>query len=811
MESIDGVISRIVFHKPSKYSAGGQPFCIARLANGLSVKGNMLRPVEGEAYRFWGEMKSQKGDFGQAFEFHSYEPIVDERSADGVASYLAAHVDGIGRAKAAKLVEHFGPGTLPILRAEPGRALEVAGITAEIVESIKAHFADSKTFDPVAYAKLLSLFSDIRLPKRVIEGLLKTYGSSAPEEVTRNPYILCQFPRVGWKTVDAFAISKAGYDPSGIERHEAAVLESLERFAADGHTAATEGELSTLASDLLGQRLDPAALDGLIRSAEVVETSDDHGHIYQIAALAMAEATIAAKLSSLAETGKPLAFDLADPAWVMETGLGGDQAAAVRIVADNPVSIISGPPGTGKSYTLSRLLGRMVANGVSGIRVTAPTGKAAKRAAELLAQVPGCEDIPSTTVHRALAPQPNEAPAGIPTDDARFGRGREEFGFGRNEACPLDDQVVVVDETSMLDVRLLASLLNAIKPGTRLIFVGDHNQLPSVGPGSVLRDMMAAGVPTAVLEQIRRSDGGGTVVRACHAIKDGLIPDDADEINLPTQNWIHIEIADPHDIAAKIVELHSAPARTFDRVWDRQVVTPQKQKLAFACDNLNRLLSAALNPQPLDGRGGSGSDDSEEGGPDFRPGDKVVRVKNGIVDELVEWSDQDDDDAPGGKAIPDLIWDGRSWFAREIPVVNGDMGTVEGIVETRKGVFVIVRFRDPDRLCRLAYAESKIISAYAMTCHKAQGSGFPYVIVPVHHAFYWDAKREKGIFNREWIYTAISRAEKLLVTVGQWSAIEAAVGRKTVHKRRTTLERRLGEMWPAGRETEANEVEAVHS
>lgn len=790
MESIDGVISRVMHHKPSKFSPGGQPFLVARLASGMTIKGHMLKPVAGESYRFWGELKNQKGDYGQAFEFHSYEPIVDERSADGVAAYLAAHVDGVGRAKAAKIVDHFGEDTLTILRATPERALEVAGIKQETVDSLLAHFADAKAYDPVAYSRLLSLFADIRLPKRVVESLLKTYGSDAPDEILRCPYLLCQFPRVGWKTIDAFAMGKAGYDPDGIDRHEAAVMEALERAAADGHTAVTRAELTTAAIDLLGRRLDDTAIGRLVATYDVVEAPDAHGTVYQLAKLARAEAAIADKLAALAAAGKPLEFDLADPAWLEETGLGDDQADAVRVVAENAVAIVSGPPGTGKSYTLSRTLGRLVAHGIRGIRVVAPTGKAAKRAAELLAQVPGCEWIPATTVHKALAPQPNEAPAGVPAGDSRFGRGREEFSFGHNEASPLDDQVVVVDETSMLDVRLAAALLDAIKPGTRVIFVGDHNQLPSVGPGSVLRDLMAAGVPTVVLRQIRRSDGGGTVVRACHAIKDGRVPEDAERIDLPTHNWIHLEASDLDDIAAKIVELHLG-TRTFDPVWGMQVVTPQKAKLPMACDNLNRLLGAALNPD-AEPTAGSGAD--EEGGPPFRVGDKIVRTKNGIVDELVPWADQDDEDGPGGKAIPDFLWDGQTWVAREIPVVNGDMGTVLGIVEAPKGTFVVVRFRDPDRLCRLAYADAHVIPAYAMTCHKAQGSGFPYVIVPVHHAFYWDSRKQQGLFTREWIYTAISRAETLLITVGQWSAIEAAVGRQTVHRRRTTLADRIADL-----------------
>lgn len=786
MDSLDGTISRVCFHKPSKYNPAGTPFLIARLTSGATVKGEMRRPAEGELYRFFGEMKPQKNGYDEAFEFVSYEPLC-EKSDAGIASYLAAHVDSIGRVKATAIVETFGADTLDILRSSPEKALDVPGITEAHVSSIRTHFADSSKLDPAAYAKLMEMFADFRISKKIVEKLVKGFGSDAPQMIRDNPYLLLAFPRIGWKTVDAFALSVAEYDAAGLERHQAAILEAMERISAEGHTCATETELLNQAEHLLGNSLREDALLSLIDEDAVIETFDEFGPIYQLARMAEAEDAIADKLAVLTAAGRPLLFPLVTQEWLTATGLGDDQAEAARLVERHPVVIVSGPPGTGKSFTLSRLLGRLKANGIFSIRVVAPTGKAAKRAAELLAEVEGCEGIPSTTVHKALAPQPSGAEEGVPSADARFGRGRDEFGFGRNEEFPLDEQVIVVDESSMLDVRLAASLLRAIKPGTRVIFVGDHNQLPSVGPGSVLRDMMSAGIPTAVLTEIRRSDGGGTVVRACHAIKDGIIPHDADSLALPTDNWIHLEIADPHEIARKIVELH-ATTRKFDPIWDMQVVSPQKAKLPVGCDNLNRLLSHQLNPDAYTIHSNASTvEESEINEPSFHVGDKVVRTKNGLADELVAFRGPDD---KTGKSIPDLRWRGQPWASRETPIVNGDMGQILDIV-LDDHPSVIVEFRDPTRLCRLSYRDSYLILAYALTVHKMQGSGAPYVIVPVHHSFYFDAKTGKGLFTRELIYTAISRAEVLLITVGQWSALQAAIGRKTVERRKTTLARRL--------------------
>lgn len=428
----------------------------------------------------------------------------------------------------------------------------------------------------------------------------------------------------------------------------------------------------------------------------------------------------------------------------------------------------------------------ILAAGSRSVHVVAPTGKAAKRAAESLQHTNTEEAIvPCTTIHRALSPTSNdESPEGVPSVDAKKGRGRGEFIFGRNKENPLDAQVVVVDETSMVDIELAASLLRAIKPGSRVIFVGDENQLPSVGPGSFLRDMIAAGIPTACLTEIVRSDGGGRVVRACHAMLAGETPDPAPTYRPPTENWTHIEINDLSAIADRIVELHDSVLRNGKRdpVWFMQVVTPQNGRIPVGCDNLNRLLSDLLNKRKRTDGGNLRQNDDPGYAPPFAVGDKVVRTKNGACEILHETSE-------GG---PDRWeWGGHQYASRPGWVVNGDMGEVLDIVHEEKETHVVVSFNTPKRLCRLPHGECHLVQAYAMTAHKCQGSGFPYVIVPVHESYWWDTKTGTGLFSREWLYTAISRAELVLVTVGQMSAIRKAVGRKTVHMRKTRLAERI--------------------
>lgn len=763
MEKLDGTLSRVMFHAPSKYDAAGAKYLIARTAAGQTIKGSMDRPVIGAQYRFWGEFKPQSGRDETAFVFESYDPVIDE-SSTGAETLLRDHIDGIGRAKAAAIAEHFGDETLAILRETPERAREVRGISDAIVDAIRTYFEKAR-FDPAAYARLVDMFnkSGHRISKKVLNALIKDFRSNAPDKVIANPYILLTYPGVGWPTADSFAMATAGYDPDGIKRHCAAILEAFEPIIREGHTFATKVEIRAGVVKLINRMPRPDAWDRLIAEGEI--TGD--GERFSITKIWVAEDAIATTLASLHRAAKPLPFAL-------DTGgLASDQVDAIRTIEASGVCLLVGPPGTGKSYTIARAIKGLIDGGITGIRVTAPTGKAAKRAAELLVGAGIDPDaIPCTTIHRALAPTPTALSPGVPQESAKSGRGRDKFEFARGPGSPLDESVIVVDETSMVDVSLMRSLLSAIKPGSRVIFVGDENQLPSVGPGSTLRDMLTSGIPVAELRDIKRSDGGGRVVRACHAIKDGRSPAPAQALDLPTENWIHIEANDPAEIASTIVSLYDRFGK-FDPTWDVQVISAQKGKHAFACENLNGLLADRLNP--LDP-----SQAEDPNGPPFRPGDKVVRLKNSTVDELIPRK-------PGG-FNPDWFWGDRGYDIGDTAVVNGDLGQIEAIATDRDGKsWILVAFRDPDRFVRLPYSDHNLIRAYAMTVHKCQGSGWPVVIVPVHTAFYWDSRTGTGLWSRELVYTAISRAEKALITVGQWGAIAAAISRKTVHQRRTRL------------------------
>lgn len=786
-DTLDGVLAKVLSHKPGRFNPAGTPFLVGRLDGGRVVMGEMLKPRNGEAYRFYGEYRPQKNYPEPAFFFTTFEVVI-EQSENGITKYIYDYVDGIGRVKAAALVNAFGTDTLNVLRSDPDRAASVPGISETNVKAIRRHFDEEAPFDPAAYATLVDLFADHRMPRRVVTKLLEIFGSNAPQAIRDNPYLLLAMPRMGWMTVDSLATAKIGYDSAGIHRHAAAILEALDELALDGHTYGARGEVESAARQLLGGPVIAEAWSAVLATDKVVMNTDEFGgEVWALARLDSAERTIARRLQDLATYALPL------PTGLDDGGLEGLQVDGLRMMETYGVSILAGSPGTGKSFSLTKAISSLVPTG-KVMMIMAPTGKAAKRAAELLSHhLPG-NTVQCSTVHKALGPKPSEAEVGVPQVEAKLGRGREEFAFGRGESDPLKVDVAVFDEVSMMDVSLTASALSAIPLGARVIFVGDPNQLPSVGPGSVLRDMLEANIPNTVLTEIRRNSG--RIVRACHAIKDGIVPEPAGLVDLAAgENWVHIELSEPANILAEIVRrfevvLAKSPnARTFDPIWDMQVVCPQIEKPAgICCRDINRALSPLLNPErgtTQDIRGGNGDGDSEANGfePPFRPGDKIVRTKNGMVDELLPLTST--------TAHADFRWRDQAYEVKEIPVVNGDLGQVLDIVPGPKGSSVVVKFLNPDRLCRLAYSECHLIQAYALTAHKCQGSGMPYVILPVHQSYFWDNRKLIGIWHRELIYTAFSRAEKLLVTIGQFSAIRQAVGRKTVHTRRTRLVERI--------------------
>ena len=415
-------------------------------------------------------------------------------------------------------------------------------------------------------------------------------------------------------------------------------------------------------------------------------------------------------------------------------GLAPDQQEAFRLAMAHPFFIITGAPGTGKSFLIRRILDQYD-KWNKLIALAAPTGKAAKRMNELTGR-------PAMTIHRLLGPEP------------RTFKGELVFGFTRGVGSPIPADLLVIDEFSMVDISLAASLFRAIATGTRVLIVGDHYQLPSVGPGAVLRDLLAAGVPSYELTEIKRNTGD--IVKACHAIKDGrpAIPSPRLEPESGL-NFRHIEESDPFQIQEIIRDLVTKrlPMRGYDPVWDVQVLSPMNERTALSCLDLNVLLQGALNIHP------------PIPGTPFRVGDKVIQLKNKYVET--------------GNTIEKISKDsGEIYEAQETEafLVNGDLGEILDI----NNVEITVKFLCPDRIVRVKRKNHDLRLAYCVTVHKMQGSETKAIIIPVHSCF-------GGFFNRELLYTALSRAQDIAITIGEWSAFEAATGRVGNVKRITML------------------------
>lgn len=693
-----------------------------------SVVGDMHDPQLGGEYEFTGTLDYNDRFKRTELRFVTYRSILPE-TADGIRRYLIDVVKWVGPATARAIVERFGEQTLEVIRTQPEQLYTIDGLTPARVQEMQASLAENAAQE-AAMIELNQLIGGT-LGQAAVRKALKRWGSDAPHLIRDNPFILTDIHGVGWKTADAVH-RRLGRTPDDLNRHFACVVHVLAELASrDGHTRVTRHQVAGLARGLLGQDLRPDLWDLATDLGAMVPLAEGQGLC--AADLIDAETRVADGLTLLGTQNAP--DDRAYPA-IEREGLGTDQLAAVAALERAPVFVLTGAPGTGKTYTTARIVRALVGAGCE-VALAAPTGKAAKQMSLALAEV--CPRY-ARTIHSLLAP----------TVDDETG----EFCFGHDETNPLDADVVIVDEFSMVDVRLARSLLRAIRPTSRLIMVGDHYQLPSVGPGAVLRDVLAAGVPSYELREIKRN--AGRIVHACHALKDGRCPTPAAKLDLEAgENWRHIE-ADAEGakqvIAALLAE--KLPEQGFDQRWAIQLISPVNDKYALACDALNELARGIIN--------GAAPRDKELG---FGLGDKVVRQKNADVDGYLVGSREDDDadfDAGGGT----------------VRIVNGDIGIVTDIDDKQ----ITVAFRFPDRIVHLKRREHHLRLAYCLTGHKMQGSEVEAVILPLDRGM-----ARLPLLTREWIYTAFSRAKKVLITVGDLSVLKAALRRVGTQQRQTNL------------------------
>lgn len=555
-----------------------------------------------------------------------------------------------------------------------------------------------------AFQKVQRILKGCGVPERVVEGIIRKWGLKAPDLLLDNPYILTEhFRSVGFGIADRIG-KRLKIKPDFPERIRAALRFVIQtKLYRDSHTwlprllvVGTATQLLKLKENLILEEL-----EYLVKADEI---TIENNRVYANP-LRWAEKKIAARAMALVSQALPVRVpDLQK--------LKSDQVQAVELATRSSIFIISGAPGTGKTYTIQRLLDTF--GGVTDL--TAPTGKAAKRMTEQTGRH-------AQTMHSLLEYAPD-------------GSGR--FVPRRNEHDPLDADVIVVDEMSMVDVRLMANLLRAVDRGTRLILIGDTYQLPSVGPGNVLKDLIASGqIPSFELTEIKRQEQGAAslIIENCHAIKDSKMIDFGR--GRPDRDFYFVTERDPKKIQEIVIDLvqKRLPGEYgVDPLKDIQVITGTNTSSDLSCLELGKLFQRRINER-----------DFIKGSERFKIGDKVIQTKN--------------DHKKG--------------------ILNGDIGYVQNIwVRERK---IIVQFESPVREVELGLYSSDLRLAYAVTVHKYQGSEAPIIIMPIHRCL------AALVTQRNWLYTGVSRAKKVCVLVGDPEEIPRIISRNQQRRRYTGL------------------------
>ena len=639
-------------------------------------------------------------------------------SAEGIARYLGSGmVRGIGPKLSARIVALFGLDTFEMIEADPNRLREVAGIGSLRAERIAAGWAEQKAVRDI----MVFLHGHGVSTARAVR-IFKTYGFEAIAVMTDDPYRLARDIRgIGFRSADAIAM-RLGLTKEHPKRLRAGVSYALQTATDEGHCALPVEDLVKLASTLLEVPDAPvrAAMEAELAGGDVVQDTIGDTLCLFLRGLYGAERDIAGRLCALARGSPPWpAVDLARAIpWVeAKTGkvLAASQRAAVELVLGSKVAVVTGGPGVGKTTLLDTILRILAAKGVK-LLLAAPTGRAAKRMAEQTG-------LEAKTVHRLLEIDPKNG------------------GFRKGVDDPLDCDLLVLDEASMVDVPLMNAITKAVPPRAGLLLVGDIDQLPSVGPGRVLADVIDSGaVAVARLTEVFRQAAGSRIVVNAHRINAGSMPEwprAGEPTSSEVSDFYFVDCRDPEDGAAKVVEIvrDRIPRRFgLDPIRDVQVLCPM-QRGALGARALNADLQAALNPDA--------PARVERFGSTFLVGDKVMVTEND--------------------------------YDRE--VFNGDLGTVTGI-DDEDGV---LHAAFDGRAVEIPFGElDTLVPAYATTIHKSQGSEHPAVVITL-------ATQHYTMLARNLLYTAVTRGKRLVIVVGQRRALAIAVKTSDARRRWTKL------------------------
>ena len=667
------------------------------------------------------ETHPQHGEQLRAVELERSLPEDEEE----IFSYLSSGIcKGVGPATARRIVERFGAETLDVLEREPERLTTLKGVTArkaqEIAESFRQH---------MGLRRLMAFLAQYQLPPVLAMELRRQYGDAALEKVRENPYLLSgEACGVEFSVTDGIAMGM-GLAADSDQRLQAAVTFELSHNENNGHVFLPRNKLISATTQLLdsGAELVEQALDSLIERGAVVQEQVAHVEACYLRRLWEAECSACIRLAGLlaADTDRSAQAGRAVDELEAQQGItyAPLQRQAVCLAAQGGILLLTGGPGTGKTTSLRGIVALYERMGLD-VALLAPTGRAAKR----LGEVTGRE---AQTIHRALGMSYNELTG--------------QTAFKKNAQDPLEVHAVIVDEMSMVDIELMRSLLEAMRPGSRLVLVGDPDQLPSVGPGSVLGDILRSGVVPAVsLTQVFRQAEQSAIIRAAHAVDRGELPPLE---NSGSGDLFFLRRRAPDRLVQTVVELCR------DRL-PKNMGIPAEQIQVLSPTRKGPCGTAALNPPER------GKRQKQWGDMTFRVGDRVMQTRNNYD---VLWEKED---GSGGSGI-----------------FNGDVGVIQDI--DPGGELITLRFDDRTAVYT-ADLLSQLDMAYAVTVHKSQGSEYPAVILAA-------ASAAPSLLVRGVLYTAITRARRLLILAGDDAVLAQMAANNKQQRRYSGLRRRLKE------------------